>query len=269
MENEDKSVNSEAETAFDKEWNALQVESEKPEPVDGSAAVVDDDATPAPAPAIAEELPAAALARIAEAERRAAEAEHRAQSDAGRQAALQRRVAELTQQLDSRPASQASDDLAPLKESYPEVAETVQSALRNVEQRVDAAVNTRMQALDAELAPIRQNEYRRAAAEQMSAVDREIPGWRDTVRTDNFKQWLGGQHPAVQALAGSATANDAITALRLYQSAAPSAADINTQRRNAVQQAAVIPASNRAAPSRPQAPDDFDAAWDFYDRKKA
>lgn len=71
---------------------------------------------------------------------------------------------------------------------------------------------------------------------EMSRIERQFPGWLQTINTPEFKAWRAAQPPEVIALGDSELAEDAISMLGMFKKTVPSVADLQ-QRRAAIAQA--------------------------------
>jgi hypothetical protein len=94
-------------------------------------------------------------------------------------------------------------------------------------QRIEREHELRMQQLDRE--DQRRRELQRAEHERQARAEQQAgaserhkveaahPGWLQTVRSDDFRQWMGRQPGSVQNLAASPRADDAILLIDLYK----------------------------------------------------
>lgn len=199
--------------------------------------------------------------------------EHRFRSEVGRQAALQRKIQELESQVTSlkqQPAEtpdkpQVSQQMARLMEDFPEIAEAMQAEL---DARTEAIRGEFRQHVE----PLKEVEQQRAIAKEELSVKEVYPDFVETVRTQDFLDWFQRQPAAVQALAGSSRASDAIAMLDYYtggKRATPQAnADVQEIREKR-QQALLrnVNVRNSAPPPVGDSPDDFENAFAYYAKK--
>lgn len=88
-------------------------------------------------------------------------------------------------------------------------------------QRIERQNQLQMQQLDREEQLRREKakqEYeRQARSDERSRLDSAHPGWWQTVRSEQFKQWMDRQPASVQNLSKSHKADDAILMLDLFK----------------------------------------------------
>lgn len=151
--------------------------------------------------------------------------DHRA--NAGRVSALNRKLSELQQQLESRESERSNtdtqsgptaDDLkgktfAQVEEEWPEVAEFVRHQVNQVQSQFQQ-----------QLTPIQQMRQQIEAEQQQRATQVELdrlaevhPDFQDVARDPSFNAWVQQQPPGVQQLYGSSLADDNIVLLNLYK----------------------------------------------------
>lgn len=220
------------------------------------------------------ETPEQLKARLDAAEKAAKDWEHRYRSDLGRQSVLQKRLKELEEKATQAPAvDPASEKFRKLREDFPEIAEALEEELESRIKRVRGEVVESVE-------PIKQDFQKKAQAEAEDAVEQAHAGWRDTVKTTEFSTWFADQPEGVKELANSTNPNDAITLLNYftkltgYQAAsaketpqASQVADIKQKRQQRLEQNVAI--RNTGVPPVADQPDDFEAAFKFFSKKKA
>lgn len=151
--------------------------------------------------------------------------DHRA--NAGRVSALNRKLSELQQQLESTESERGNtdpqsgptaDDLkgktfAQVEEEWPEVAEFVRHQVNQVQSQFQQ-----------QLTPIQQMRQQIEAEQQQRATQVELdrlaevhPDYQDVASDPNFNAWVQQQPPGVQQLYGSSLADDNIVLLNLYK----------------------------------------------------
>ena len=207
------------------------------------------------------------------------EATHKAQSDANRVAALSRKLQSLQSSPASAPAPAAPTEaqkvldgkIAQLREDYGEIADPLIELIEN--QRAELTnVRTVLTGL---------NEERQAqviAAEQQ-ALEARHPDWREVAQNPGFASWLEIQPANIQALATSWDARETSVVLTLFKAENVVAsgqkpdkggkASAATGARRSQQLDGGRDVGSRPAPAASDAPEDFDAAFDFYTQKRA
>lgn len=245
------------------------------------------------APAPEQEDPFAGLSEaqkkiVREMQQKLAAADHEIRSNRGRIAALQRKAQEATapakqepQRDLAQPAGVSDKRWEDFKKDFPEVAEVFEAKLKHMEQLVDQRLGQATQ-------PIKELEHRQYLQGQYAALEAAHPDWQQAVKSNEFRSWLSAQPTAVQQILQSEDASEAswllgrfkqdvaaIQAQRARQQSAPAGSpaqtnvgQLNEQRNRRLQQSAGIgSAKSTAGQSGP--PDDFDAAFDYFARKKA
>lgn len=216
-------------------------------------------------------------------------AAHEIRSNRERISALQHKINEQQAELTRRHKAQApvdedapegiSDkDWADLRNDMPELATAIESRFANMQRQLDNALG---QATE----PIRRFEDQRrheAFQSAEAAVEAAHPGWKNTVNTPEFRSWLVAQPSEVQQMTRSDDANSASYLLDLYERANGTAAQkdepagdppadvsaIKEQRERRLRDATGIAGrSGQAGQSGP--PDDFEAAFEYFERKRA
>lgn len=251
---------------------------------DEGTEVVANDEPPADEPAAepdaqAEELkqdvaPKAEEAPAGSTEQQKVDWEHRFKSEVGRQAAYQRQIAELKQQLEavkkgapeSKPARQATKQMERLMEDFPDIAEATQA-------EIAARVEEIRAELQQSLAPVKEAEQQRTVQREELSVKEAYPTYTEIVNTTEFFDWYSRQPEAVQALARSSKAGDAIAMLDYYTggkrtaSADTSAVQEIKEKRQQALQRNVSVRSTAPAPVG-DAPDDFESAFAHFSAKR-
>lgn len=216
-----------------------------------------------------------------------AAADHEIRSNRGRIAALQRKAQEATapKQQEPRdlaqPTGVSEDRWNEFKKDFPEVAEVFEARLQHMEQLVDQRLGQATQ-------PIKELEHRQYLQGQYAALEAAHPDWNAAVKSSEFRSWLSAQPQSVQQIMASEDASEAswligrfkqdvaaIQAQRARQQRAPegnpaqtTVGQLNEQRNRRLKESAGIgSAKSTAGQSGP--PDDYDAAFDYYARKKA
>ncbi|PWE56772.1 hypothetical protein DEM27_10440 [Metarhizobium album] len=119
--------------------------------------------------------------------------EQKLRSDEGRQAALQRRIRELQNTIQTPAAAGDKDHrkaIEKIKEEYPEVAGPVSQAIDIVAGRVDAFDRVEQGRIEAA-----QRELNSIVDEQSRLLTEQHPGWEDLLdkNADVFRHWIEDQ----------------------------------------------------------------------------
>jgi len=234
-------------------------------------------------------------AKLEEAENEKKLLEHKYKSDQGRVAAYQRKaheaeakLNEALQKKDAPTEEQIKDALEDkeswkeFKEDYPEFAEDYAARTKEIQDL--------KKSIDEKIAPLNERIEKKETADyeshQIAALELPqdqggfgYPDWRETTQSDEFKGWIEGQHPSVQALCDSNTAADAAYVLDLYTAVAPKkpAADDDdqamteaekTKARRKKNLARNVQTTGKQGGPSVTAPDDFEKAFDFFVEKK-
>lgn len=154
--------------------------------------------------------------------------QHRVDSDNGRVGAFQRKVNDLTAQLEQIQANsdkpkaseeeiakamESDEGWESFKDEYTEQATAIENymdrRIKEQEANVDARVNE-------VLAPVSEQIAEQNAVNAYEAVENEFPGWQDEVNSSTFNTWFESQNAAIQNLANSDDAKDASDLMGLY-----------------------------------------------------
>lgn len=259
--------------------------------VDGEEPKPTETAKPKEVPAAAPELTDAEKAEAAEKaefERLRNEKnyiEHRARTDSGRIDALSRKIQEMERARPAAPVvppaptateTAEAESWKRTEEEYPDLAKAVESRVQSQAERIREEVRAETRAVlqpivqDAQQA--RQQRYEDAMQAQEDVVEKAHPGWKQEVKSAKFNDWVNTQPPLIRSGLASNNAADAILVISQFKSAtqSTSVADIQKRREQRLAQAATVTEVSRAAPpGRQEIPDDFDAAWDHFDRQSA
>ena len=205
------------------------------------------------------------------------EALHKASSDANRVAALSRKLQSLQTPASAPPApaepSEAQKALdskiAQLREDYGDIADPLIELIESQKKEL-TDVRTVLTGL---------NEERQAQviASEQQALEARHPDWRDIAQNPVFAGWLEVQPENIQRLATSWDARETSVVLTLFkaenveangQQAAKPKANAATGARRSQQLDGGRDVGSRPAPAASDAPEDFDAAFDFYTQKR-
>jgi len=109
-----------------------------------------------------------------------------------------------------------------LMEDFPDLAGPVANELRAIHQRIgQMSPGVDAQVVEAMRAQVKSDALREL---RMELVDDAHEGWRDLVKTEQFKTWFASQPDAVKSLAQSDRATDAIKLLDAHRDSVESAA---------------------------------------------
>lgn len=220
------------------------------------------------------EEPKAEAAPAGSTEQQKIDWEHRFKSEVGRQAAYQRQIAELKQQLETvkkQPSESKgsgkqaqTEHMKRLMEDFPEIAEAMQAEIESV-------VGELRGELKQSLAPVKEAEQQRYVQREEETVKGTYPNYTQLVNTTEFFDWYSRQPEAVQALARSDKAGDAIAMLDYYTGGKRTSAESSPVQeiREKRQQALQRNVSVRSTAPAPlvDAPDDFESAFNHFSAK--
>lgn len=198
---------------------------------------------------------------------------HRAHSDAGRLAALTRKLNQqqaagqapaATPQPQSPAATPAAGQhLAELREVFPELAAALE---QDAAARQQEMAQLRQEATE----PVRQLQHEQYLASQFAALEAAHPDWQQTVQQAEFGQWLQQQPRALQNMMQSEDASEAGWLLGQFkqyrQQAAQASSAVRQQQQQRLQQGVALPSKGNPASSAP--PEDFDNAFDYYSQRR-
>lgn len=231
-----------------------------------------------------ENAPPELKAQFEQTQRERDQALHRAQSDASRVAALSRKLNQLSVPPSNAPApdtktteAQAAldDKIKQLRNDYGEIADPLIELFESQKQEL-AHVKANLTGLTAQ-------QQEQHVAVEVAALETRHPDWRNIASSPDFAGWLEVQPNNIQSLATSWDARETSVALSLYkaeameamsqrgevpQGAAPTA-DAATDARRSQQLDGGRDVRSRPAPAASGPPDDFDAAFKFFEEKRA
>ena len=155
------------------------------------------------------------------------------------------------------------------KVDYPEIASQIERRLDSVNRILDDKVGQATQ-------PIRELQHQQFLNSQFAALQAAHPDFQEVAVSSQFRSWLSAQPPTVQSLITSEDASDASYLLSTYKAIAgkaqapsgPSRVEaIKAQRQQKLQQSAGVSSRHATNQSVGGAPDDFDAAFEYFSRK--
>lgn len=211
------------------------------------------------------------------------EAKHKASSDANRVAALTRKLQTLQTAPASAPApaepseAQVALDakVKQLREDYGEIAEPLIEMIEAQKQEL-STVRTVLTGLS-------QERQAQVIAQETQALEERHPDWRDIAASTDFEGWLQVQPENIQRLATSWDARETSVVLTLFKAERaettgqkaeapeteekpkPNAA---TGARRSQQLDGGRDVGSRPAPAASDAPEDFDAAFEHFSKKR-
>jgi hypothetical protein len=136
----------------------------------------------------------------------------RERSAAGRQAAYQKRIAEMEQQLQvvsaqqkvqSPPDDEDAKLIASLREDYPQIAEVLEKRIGSVDKRVEEMLQTRLAPLQDQYNAQRVAQHQAVIESGISQVDQQHPDWREVTASPVFDEWLGKQPQVIRQAVNS------------------------------------------------------------------
>ena len=243
-------------------------------------------------------LTEAAKARLIALEETNKSLQHRVNSDAGRVSAFQRKVNELTTQIETiskktggeQPTQKEvvaamadGNKWEKFKEEYPEVAEALDSRFNEISSKQNKQIET-------VLAPVIVERQQKDAEKAFGAVADVFPSWQNAVNEQPFKDWMASQPAAVQTLADSREVADATSLIGLYdnhrivngmpslkksdpvsskEGVDTSSKDSVAERRERQKQAGItVPSKSARVDPNADGGSDFEAAFNAYAKRR-
>lgn len=210
----------EDETVTEEDTPAEEPETPEGEEPDGTEAP--EEGKKETPPASPEETPEDRIKRL---EQERAQYEHRVRSDAGRVAALQRKVDELlraqaTPVAKKEPAPEPSvaktkfdERIAKVRELDPELADVLEALREDVTEKSNALVTDKVSQTE-EL--LRQREEQEVFAREKARLLEMVPQADDVFRNPLWRQWKERQPSAIHALASSMDADEMYLAMQKF-----------------------------------------------------
>lgn len=193
------------------------------------------------------------------------EFEHSFKSQVGRVSALQKKLDAIGEGKDEKKEDDKDiDDFEVVKEYDAELANAIDRRIENKVKQVRQEVEQRFE-------PIKQREEQDYIASQINELEKVHPKWRDTIATNEYAQWLNQLPVSVQNLMNS---NDARDYAYLLDSFGKTQTNKNKEVADDLQQrrqqklAANVAVQSKGPSKKAIAPDDFEAAWEYYAAKK-
>lgn len=233
-----------------------------------------------------ENAPAELKAQFETVQKERDEARHRAQSDASRVAALGRKLQQLSAGQtsgapapDAKPteAQQALDaKIKQLREDYGEIADPLIELIEGQRKELTHVQTS--------LAGLNEVQQAQTIAQETAALEARHPDWRAIAQSPEFDGWIGIQPENIQRLATSWDARETSVVLTLFkaermeatgqkeqpkpQAEAKPKAEAATGERRSQQLDGGRDVRSRPAPAASGPPDDFDAAFKYYEEKR-
>lgn len=242
-----------------------------PEPAEAAAAAPDNAGTPAgeTQPDIWADAPPALKEAFEASQQRIAALEHSDRSNRGRIAAFQR---QLSEKKAAKPAAFLErEDIKTAREEYPDVLAPVLDILSEQAEVIEALQGDRQADV--------LNSHRDAEEARLAEMH---PDWLTIASTAEFGSWVGQQPGYVQEVIrrnaeGIVDHEEAADVIGRYKatlapipnttpSAKPNADTAATEARRKRLLESGVAITNRGPGATPNAPDDFDAAFEFYSR---
>jgi len=215
---------------------------------------------------------------------------HSEASQRGRLGAYQRQINQLHSQLqqvqstagESKSEDQKRQDAADaagvkdwesLKEDFPEVANALDARLqteakqREEDRQRQAQLEQQIAQLQSAVQPIQQQAQDQYLKSQVDALSARHPDWQEVVAAPAFAEWLNQQPESLRRLTESNDAAEAAALMDLYKSQAKGAGGNSADKRQE-RLASAQTVSRRGTSPRGGAPDDFEAAFDHYAKKR-
>jgi chromosome segregation ATPase len=218
---------------------------------------------------------------------------HSEASQRGRLGAYQRQINQLHSQLqqvqntsgntdksEQQKRQDAADaagvkDWEALKADFPEVANALDARLESEKRQIEAdrqrqaQLEQQIAQLQSAVQPIQQQAQDQYFQSQVDALQARHPDWREVVSAPAFAEWLNQQPESLRRLKDSNDAAEAAALMDLYKSQnGQGSADSNSADKRQERLAAAQTVSRRGASPRGGAPDDFEAAFDHYAKKR-
>ena len=252
---------------------------------EGGSQPPEEEQAPDPWAQVPEEL----KAEYAKVQKERDEALHKAKSDANRVAALSRRLQELSvakPSADKAPdqpteAQKALDEkIAQLREDYGDIADPLIELIENQRKELEGVRTVITGLNEAQQAQVIQAETQ--------ALEARHPDWREIAQSPDFAGWLQIQPPNIKSLAESWDARETSVVLTLFKTEAgvatgqkteaepkeqseaepKSKADAATGVRRSQQLDGGRDVRSRPAPAASEPPDDFEAAFKYFEERR-
>lgn len=214
------------------------------------------------------------------------EAKHKANSDANRVAALSRKLQQVsagqtssaTPAPDAQPteAQKALDEkIGELRKNYGEIADPLIELIETQRKELNQ--------VRANITGLNEAQQAQVIAHETAALETAHPDWRDVANSPDFAGWLEIQPENIQRLATSWDARETSVVLTLFKAerieatglteqqgdpAPAPKADAATGVKRSQQLDGGRDVRSRPAPAASEPPDDFDAAFKYFEEKR-
>ena len=211
--------------------------------------------------------------------RERAEIEHRYKSDEGRVSALQRKINELEAVQHQAPVAAptampiSEEGIDSFREDYPDIADAVdkmvQSKMTTEREGFSQAMSQMQQQMNQAIQPFQESEQQRYVDTQLQALESSHPDWREVAQSSGFMEWMNVQPETIRSMFNSDSAQDAAYLVGSFKQTLPRSPIVEqiTSQQSSNKQAlneAVTPRSRRTATTTTSAPDDYEAAFDYW-----
>lgn len=175
------------------------------------------------------------------------------------------------QQKTEMAESMGVDDWEEFKEDFPDMARAFEARLK-ADQQKQAQLERRVEELQSAVQPIQEQAHQQHLQSEFARLEARHENWREVVNAPQFREWLQSQNPGIQQLAESDSADDASALLDFFKGSAGAGdadndrASQHDKRQSRLANAQTV--SRRGAAQKGGAPEDFDAAFEHYARKR-
>jgi hypothetical protein len=152
--------------------------------------------------------------------RKAQDLEHRLKSEQGRQAALQRQLAEARAQQATKPTQPEKpkepvkvDGWDDLREQDPALAKLIEQREQALLQRLEQEYN---QKLEQAVAPLHERQFQEYAERERNTLKEWVPNLEEIIQSKFYADWFDEQMPEIQKLAQRGNAQDCMFVLQKY-----------------------------------------------------
>lgn len=208
-----------------------------------------------------------------------AEIEHRYKSDEGRVSALQRKINDLEAMQHQAPVvipqatPMSEEGIDSFRQDYPDIADAVdkmvQSKMTTEREGFSQAMSQMQQQMNQAIQPFQESEQQRYVDTQLQALESTHPDWREVAQSSGFMEWMNVQPETIRSMFNSDSAQDAAYLVGSFKQTLPRSPinEQTTSQQASNKQAlneAVTPRSRRTASTTTSAPDDYEAAFDYW-----
>jgi len=167
-----------------------------------------------------------------------------------------------------------SEDWEAFKQDFPDIANALDARFAELS-RLEERVNQRISSVEQSVQPMQEQAHQQYLADQMRALEARHSDWQEVVNAPAFQEWLQQQPQWVQDQMESDNADDASALLDFYKATSQQAgsddraAAQQAEREKRNQRLANAQTPTRRGPAQRQAvPDEFEAAFNHYAKKR-